>query len=82
MKKEIALNELFVCNLVGVVFSITVGCILGHGWILAGLLGTYFVPIPILYGYIYLRKLFGAEISDIKVQFKPGITWAGKKYTL
>ena len=82
MKREITEKEVLICNAIGVVLSLACGIIAGGSWIFVGLLGTYFIPIPIIMLYIGFRNLMGDDIAAAKIQFRPGMTWAGKKYEI
>jgi len=82
MKREITEKEILICNAVGVLLSLAIGCIIGGIWIFLGIVGTMIIPVPVILIYVLFRNLMGDGINKVKVTFGPGFTWAGKKYEI
>ena len=71
--RQMSYNEFLTLNGIGVFLSLGSGFIAGGNWIFVGLLGMYFVPIPVILFYRAIRNLTGDEIAPVKITFSPSI---------
>lgn len=78
--RDLSMKEFHLLNLAGIAGSILAGVSLHSFWI--GFLGMYVAAIPLIYAYVGIRRLLGDNLKVPGVRFAPGVSWAGKQYSL
>ncbi len=78
--RDLTMTEFGWLNAAGIALAIGAGFLLHNFWV--GLLGTYVMAVPLIYLYVAARRAFGSRIRWPGVRFSPGITFAGKTYSV
>ncbi len=78
--RALSMNEFFVLNAIGVVGSIAAGFFFRAP--VLGILGAYVAPIPVILAYVGVMRLMGVRLAMPSFRFSPGVSWAGKSYSL
>ncbi|MBI3297692.1 MAG: S8 family serine peptidase [Elusimicrobia bacterium] len=75
--RELGMAEFGVLNAVGVVASIAGGIWLNA--VVLGILGTFVLPIPLIFAYVGLRRLMGDAVRWPGLKFSPSLPWGGRR---